>query len=143
MRMVHRNQGLRPEPAPGPDGLTAFMKFCADPVVSQRNDYQAIVSNLDAVFDAGQLHYAFYETLFDKKNVKAMSRFLGIDPGKAKLDRQYNTSPKSFRLTSEEIAWARKRLHPTYKFVAKRFGRRRLIEAWPHFRPDLRAPNAP
>jgi len=95
-----------------------------------RTRYENTIRNLEAVFPRENIHYEFYETLFQEDSIKKLCAFLEIDYIKPDFGRQINASPSKFLPNDEDVIEARKFYGKTYDFCMKRFGAEHIKNIW-------------
>ena len=89
-RMHFRNLGMADE-APSVDCiLDAFEKnYHAQPAVI-RTRYDKTCEALEKAFPTADIHYAFFENLFSRKEVASLSGFMGLQPKDDFVDKVFN-----------------------------------------------------
>lgn len=92
-----------------------------------RGDYAEIIPKLEAAIPAGQLKFAFYETLTSPGGMNAISDFLGIARRPAAFDKHVHKGV-DLPMEAEDRARAMTVLRPQYEYVARRMGT--LPDAW-------------
>jgi hypothetical protein len=95
-----------------------------------RARYDNTIQNIEAVFDANEIHYAFYEELFTENSIKEICDYLEIPF----IPPNFNHNPNKSR-TSNKIPDALKQeivefYKPVYDFVSARFGEKRIKKIW-------------
>jgi len=108
----------------------------ADPQYARRNDYHRTIEALDASFGpGGQVHYAFYERLFERSEVEAICDFVGIDVHTADFAKRHNESTGSpDSLAEGTIRAVATHYREVYAAVAERFPQVDLGAVWPNSR---------
>ena len=108
------------------------------PVYELRSRYGDTIAALDAVFAPEDLHFGFYESLFNDESVHAITDLLGMDPVEPDLGTRRNSSTQPTSRLPEEIAKEVARHYAgTYRAVADRFPDVDLLALWPHSRHVL------
>jgi hypothetical protein len=67
-----------------------------------RTNYSATIDNIKSVFSQDEYYIGVYESMFEKKNVGAISEFIGIDPIYSFSENRVNTTSGS-RPTCEDV----------------------------------------
>ena len=83
---------------------------------TRRTNYKFTINNLTTVFPPSQIHFIFFEHLFNQSTINNVCDFLGVTHKKAKLGQKKNVAFKS-ELQSELRREMTKFLKPQYKFV--------------------------
>jgi hypothetical protein len=112
--MEAREQG-RPYDADG------FRRALFDARHVERTRYDLTVAALDEAFAAGQVHYEFYEALFDQAAIDRLCRFLGVEPRPANFDARINVDDRRRPLGRDEHAMGLDCFAPVYEFCRRRF----------------------
>lgn len=87
----------------------------------ERGLYNATIENALAVFPEDQVHFEFFEYLFNDKSIRGITGFLGIEFKKGNYGRIKNPTPPR-EMTDEMKELARKTLTPVYEYCFDRFG---------------------
>lgn len=105
---------------------------------SERNDYGRTIAAVDAAFDAADVGYGFFETLFTADQVRRFTDLLGMDFRPPRLDRARNASstPRS-AIPDETARVVAEHYAHVYRAVAERFPEVDLKSLWPHSRHVL------
>ena len=98
----------------------------------KRTKYDVILPKLERVFPAQDIHYGFYETLFDQGQVDQICDFLGIRRQQANLSVKSNASPKTDSPDPEALKAAAEHYRGAYEFCAQRFGEAFIRQIWPY-----------
>ncbi len=130
-RMNVRDRGHDGESDVPPD-VAVFEKLLSDDTQMGRSNYEMTITNLEAVFPVEDIHYAFYEDLFNETSIKKVTDFLGITYEKPDFDARLNTTEKTSDLPIELLETARRELAPVYDFVQARFPDVDLKTLWQH-----------
>ncbi len=85
--------------------------------------YNKTIENVTDVFPEDEIHFEFFENLFNDESVRKITDFLGIDFIKGKYSRVKNPAPRE-AMTGEMRAAARKTFAPVYEYCFDRFGDR-------------------
>ena len=96
----------------------------------RRGQYDLTIKALEQVFDADDIHYGFYETLFDDAEIRKITNFLGIDFMAPDFDKKVNSSPRPTELSEESIIQARHRFEEVYHFCKAKFGEEFIERIW-------------
>lgn len=92
-------------------------------------DYARTVRALEEVFDPADIHYGFYESMFQEAEIRRLSDFLGL-PAKPELaEVQINVSPKTAEVSERTLAEIAEAYRDVYEFCAERFPETRAL--WP------------
>jgi hypothetical protein len=107
-----------------------------EPLYEKWSRYERTIANLDAVFSADDVHYGFYEQLFEEQQVRRICEFLGIDFRTPNFERKANESAVKApsALADEVVAAIATHLRETYQAVAERFPDADLESLWPSSR---------
>ncbi len=95
--------------------------------IADRTDYQKTLNELQASVPREKIYVAFFEELFHKDGVAALTEFLGIRNWPAKLERVVHQGTV-VELGQARLGRARKYLDDQYQAVEKYMGR--LPETW-------------
>jgi len=95
----------------------------------QKSVYQKTVRNLEAVFRPDQIHYGFYETLFDASFKTDLQQFLGFPLQAFDSSQVFNASPKSTVMPLALKQKLAETFSDTYTFCADRFGAQ-VTDVW-------------
>lgn len=98
----------------------------------KRTKYDVIIRNLETVFAPEELHYGFYETLFDQEQVDRICDFLNIARRPANLAEKSNVSPSQGSPDMQAIHAVAEHYRGAYDFCSNRFGRDFIHSIWPH-----------
>lgn len=89
----------------------------------ERSRYDATIERLEAAVPREQIHYMFYETMFEQAAIDGLMRFLGISGVPVDTSRKINAAPKTEAPVSARLLeQLRAALAPTYSYVTERFG---------------------
>ncbi|MBR7800223.1 sulfotransferase [Undibacterium fentianense] len=135
MRMGLRNRGLHPSLEQEEHALRNL--YASRPYL-MRTNYHATIANLEEVFPPNEIHYAFYEHLFNDQSMQKLTQFLGINDEPADFEKTFNVSRTSNQIGTHlqrEVA-----LHYTdvYHSLASRFGEQNLPMNWQRQMSTLR-----
>jgi hypothetical protein len=101
----------------------------------ERTRYDAAMTRIDEAFGQDLAFYGFYESLFDRRTLRDLCDFLGIDFHEPDFTWRVNTSPKEDGELSEATVRALVELFaPVYEAVAARFPDVDLPALWPSMR---------
>lgn len=95
----------------------------------QKSFYQTTIQNLEAVFRSEQIHYGFYETLFDTSFKTDLQHFLGFSLQEFDSSQVFNASPKSAVMPLALKQKLADIFSDTYAFCADRFGAQ-VTDVW-------------
>jgi hypothetical protein len=100
-----------------------------------RTRYDKTIAALEAVFPSENIHYEFYESLFNDDAIRRVNAFLGVSHRPADFDRMLNRSPKENSTVSDDvIATIVNFYRDTYNFCFQKFGENRVRTLWQHAR---------
>lgn len=117
-------------PAPAEE---SFLDFARSDLALPRSRYDETIAAIEAVFAPGQIHYEFYESLFNNEAIERITRFAGLPFRPADFAARVNASPLQMPVGRSEVARVRELLEPTYRFCGERFGADRLAGLWPNW----------
>jgi len=101
--------------------LVTPQKRLSKPAYAKRSDYRQTIENIESVFDPEQIHYVFFENLFNQTTVNGICDFLEISHRPASLNVKRNEAARyavPIELRKDMIA----HLRPQYDFVIDKFG---------------------
>ena len=99
--------------------------------VLERQDYQRVLTGLEATFEPEQLHVEFYERLFTPEAVRKVTDFLGLSPLEADFDKRVNAGlANASSLDPDLAAKARRAYSDTYAYCEERFGKDLISDLW-------------
>lgn len=98
--------------------------------INNRGRYDLTIKALEQVFNAGDIYYGFYETIFDNAEVRKITNFLGIDFMSADFDRKVNASPHLTKLNPKTTIDAREHFEEVYSFCKAKFGEEFIERIW-------------
>jgi hypothetical protein len=132
---IRMQEGRRPRRFPEPANKMVARLY-ADPLYEQWSRYEVTLRNLDAVFEPEDLHYGFYEELFDDDQVREVCRVVGIDYQEPDFDKLANPSAAKGvdALPDDVVETVATHLRATYETVAARFPDKDLRTLWPSSR---------
>ena len=103
------------------------------PQYKLRTSYDQTIAALDEAFDASELYYGFYESLFAEVRIREICDLVGIDFHPAKFDERRNASPPA-AAPDEILRTVATHYRPVYDAVAARFPDVDLEALWPSTR---------
>ncbi|MGB1622641.1 MAG: hypothetical protein ACPHAS_08260, partial [Synechococcus sp.] len=86
------------------------------------SQYEKTIQQLEQAFNPVNIHYGFYENLFDADNFQRIQSFLQIPLKPFDSSQVFNASPKSSAIPDELNHKLVQHFKPTYEFVADRHG---------------------
>ena len=95
-----------------------------------RGRYDLTIENLEAAFDKDQIHYEFYETLFNDQSVTRICRFLDIEPMEANFEERVNESKLKYDASDEVKSEVRALYAPVYDFIYERYPKSFIDSIW-------------
>lgn len=119
LRMMRRDKSKKKEMTDD-QFYALFLERLEKPGNIARTDYSATVENLRKAFDASQLYFGFYENMFEKGSIEAISAHLGVDLTGFDTGTIVNASPKA-PIPSELDAKCRTLHSEVYDYCAKEF----------------------
>ncbi|MBP7003003.1 hypothetical protein [Amaricoccus sp.] len=122
-----------PALAPKPEE-ESFLDFAQSGLALPRSRYDETIAAVEAVFDPAQIHYEFYENLFNNEAIERITRFAGLPFTPADFAARVNASPLQMPVGRSEVARVREMLEPTYRFCGERFGAERLAGLWSNWK---------
>lgn len=90
-------------------------------VYLDRSDYVTTIRTIRSVFDPENIHFAFFEHLFQQDAVDGICRFLGVEPHPGEFRKKRNVSIKMPLHTRLRLKMAQ-RLEHQYTYVRDLFG---------------------
>lgn len=100
---------------------TLFANSLEDAKYMRRSDYRSTVTSLQDAFDADDVFFGFYETLFSAAEIDRLSQFLNLKITAYDLDSNPNKGAEIEKPTPEEWDRIRDGLADTYDFVRANF----------------------
>ena len=101
----------------------SFLKQRSKSGFITKSKYDETIKNLESIFNKDNLHYDFYERLFDEGSHQRIQQFLNSDLRKFDTSQVINASPKSEQNLPEEVHQKlMKHFKPTYDFMKQRYG---------------------
>ena len=99
---------------------------------AERTNYHSTILNLEKVFESDDIHYGFYECLFNNESTQAICSFLGIPHIEPNFEQRLNESPKSGSISPEVSIAVAESYRDVYRFVEDRFGVDFIKGIWPN-----------
>lgn len=111
-----------------------LMKNFSNEEYAIRTRYDLTIKNVESVFSADEIHYLFYEELFNETSIKNLCDYLEIPY----ITPDFNHQPNKSR-TSNEIPETLKYeianfYRPVYEHIAAKFGDEKMKSLWPSFK---------
>lgn len=128
---VRMNRDRRPRDFPGDVAAWVERLHGKDPYAN-RTRYDATLAALDGAFPAEQVFVGLYERLFDRRTLRSLCDFAGIDFHEPDLGRRVNASTPA-ELPETVARQVARHFAPVYDAVAARLGVD-LTEVWPSAR---------
>ena len=97
-------------------------KVTEDGFMSYKSQYEKTIQQLEQAFNPANIHYGFYENLFDASNFQRIQSFLQIPLKPFDSSQVFNASPKSSSIPDELNHKLVQHFKSTYEFVADRHG---------------------
>ncbi|MCW9088640.1 MAG: sulfotransferase [Gammaproteobacteria bacterium] len=129
MRMTRRNAANTPEN----DEVEDLIENYKTPIYKIRTQYEKTIRNIETVFDSHDVHYEFYERLFDPGSIRGITDFLSIDYIEPDFGRKVNVSRTNNLIDDDVKREVFDYYRPTFEFVAERFGRDFIQGLWPSY----------
>jgi Sulfotransferase family len=130
VRMISRDAGVTLTSA---QEAEALRRAYATRPYEIRTRYEVTIRELEAVFRADDIYFAFFERLFAEESIRQITTFLSLPYVAPNFERQINVS----RNTNETDPELRKEIfdfyRDTYEFVASRFGRNEIRAMWANY----------
>ena len=96
-----------------------------------RTRYEKTIVNLESVFDIDDIHYEFYEDLFNEDSIKQITSFLSIPYLKPDFKEKVNASPDNDAAISDSVVIDIVDYYrATYLFVIEKFGAEKVKDLW-------------
>lgn len=126
----------------GQDDLSIVLETYATEAFEMRTRYDLTIANLERVFAPEDLHYVFYEQLFQEATMREMVAFLSIPFREPDYQRRVNGASRPFEAPGPAVK-QQIYLHyaQVYEFIAQRFGEQFLRETWKNHRAFSPAAN--
>lgn len=96
---------------------------------SYKSQYDKTIKELEKAFDPVQIHYGFYENLFEAENYHQIKNFLDIPLKPFDSSQVFNASPKNNSLPAELNQKLVLHFKSTYEFIANRHGDN-VVKLW-------------
>jgi len=96
---------------------------------SYKSQYEKTIKQLEEAFDPVQIHYGFYENLFEADNYHRIKNFLDIPLKPFDSSQVFNASPKNSSLPAELNEKLVQHFKSTYDFIANRHGDN-VVKLW-------------
>lgn len=87
-----------------------------------RTRYEITIQNLEHVFSKEQIHYEFYENLFNENSIREITKFLQIDYIEPDFTNKINVSPKNIEDNEALKTVIVNYYRDTYYFILNKFG---------------------
>lgn len=88
----------------------------------RHSQYEKTISVIESVIEPAKVHYCFFETMRQKREIERVCEFLSIDPTGINLPGRVNASKSSFApLPDQLLNDVRRELSATYKFCSAKF----------------------
>jgi hypothetical protein len=98
-----------------------------------RGRYDITIQNLERVFSDTELHYEFYENLFDQKSIGKICQFLDIEALEAPLSDKVNESRQKLLVPDNVRRDIRQYLDPVYEFLYDRYSKLFIDSVWKNY----------
>ena len=119
-RMKQRN--MNDEKRDQFDEFKYIEKATENGFTSYKSQYDKTIKQLESVFNRAQIHYGFYENLFEAENYHQIKNFLDIPLKPFDASQVFNASPKNSSLPTELNQRLVQYFKPTYEYIAGRHG---------------------
>ena len=97
--------------------------------MARNTRYEETIRNLENAFPTHNIHYEFYENLFQENSFKRLETFLGIQLTEPDFERRINESPKNLTLPEDIARKVALEYRNTYQAIEEKFGAQSL-ELW-------------
>ncbi len=97
-------------------------------------EYSDVIDRIDSVFPEENVFYCLFENLFQQESVDRLCQTLGIEPLKGGFSNRIGASPKETLLPEELAVKAVIIYNDTYKAVAGKMGKDKVLRYWPYSR---------
>lgn len=101
--------------------------------VEARTRYDLTIQTLESVFDNDQIHYEFYERLFNEDSVSRLCDFLGIPTKPAKFDMRVNAAKVSITASEAVKSKIYEYYSPVYDFIFERYSKEFISTIWKNY----------
>jgi len=113
---------------PEEDALRAY--YSGDQA-AVRTNYHHTIKNLEAALAREDIHYAFFENLFNEKEVSRLADFVGVEYAPVDFKKKMNETTKDEEAISLELKREiAQHFRPVYEFVATKFAGRNVEDLW-------------
>lgn len=102
----------------------------AAPEYALRTQYGQTIAALDQAFEPDEVHYGFFENLFEEARIREICALIGIDFHEPRFDVRRNVSPPA-RVPDEVLRPVAQHYRDVYEAVAARFPAVDLEALWP------------
>jgi len=126
IRMYYKMNNMAADSKSVADGMKPMLNAPDDKL---RSDYAAIHERICSAFGEENVHFGFYETMFEDKEIERLQNFLGLE-FKANTDERVNSTPSVYDFSKEDLQHFREAYQDRYDFVAKQFGEEIITEYW-------------
>lgn len=99
-----------------------FLRLLDNPTIYETGRYDLTVSSLLNVFGEQDLFFGFYETLFNEKEIKRLTDFLGVEYLQPDFEKRVNAGLTGRPLSKQEVETAFETYRPVYEFCTDFFG---------------------
>jgi len=135
LRMVERNNSASyafpKEAHKFTTASESFPEFFRQRNLERCSRYERTIRDIEAIFSPDQIKYLFFEEYFSNKYIKELCKFLELPYKKPELDTYYNRTENNLPLSEELKIEAAIFYADTYKFIAKKFYKKKIEELWP------------
>lgn len=126
LKMIQRNQKANGAIISDDDLLVNFEQNYKSTGQEALTRYDKTVMALRNAFDESNLHFEFYERLFNNDSIERLSHFLDINLNEVNLAEKINSS-KSLDLPNEVASKCREHFSDVYDFCNKEFPETKLL----------------
>lgn len=112
----------------------ALLSDCEKTFTIEKTKYEKTIKKLEQVFDKEDIHYAFYETLFNESSIEELTDFLSIPHVSPSFDKKLNASPKNTSMEESTLSQIANQFEQTYRFVFEKFGEEKIRNIWANSR---------
>lgn len=105
-----------------PTELDAILGCYSIERMARNTRYEETIRNLEAAFHTNNIHYEFYERLFEESSFKRFETFLGIPLAAPDFKSRINESPKKLGISDAIARTVALEYRNTYQAIKDKFG---------------------
>ena len=95
-----------------------------------RGRYDLTMENLEKVFDRDNIHYQFFENLFEAGNIEKICQFLGLEFTPARAEEKVNESRLKLEISDKLRGEIRAFYAPVYDLMYERYSKAFIDTIW-------------